>query len=645
MVLGIGFGLVFGGIAGGIVSSIQWLLRLATSYTADTGTGAVNSSTAQKVVEAFDATTGLKLVTVPDVSLTAPVPGLRLSYDTDEGAIGVTQIAAEANRDFTSDTGFWDKTDASVTIPGNGTLVFNSTTNARGVQNLGPRSAGIYKITLAVDSISGSLRAMVNGSNVSTVGTHIEYIAVTENERLKLLSISSASAVVSFFDVEFIRPLFVNNDGSGNSLHPLNAAGEMKLIPWRLDSEPYLLGDEIVTSVGVHNHFYVCTTAGTTAASAPTYTASGVQPLDGSAVFTYTGRYSNLATSTVNHVPAVLTEPVATQQLLNSTAPATQTTGSLPIGDYVLWQNGTGSSDITAGTATISTTGSATDGSPLTFTVSGAGTVTVTITGGPPDEFQLEGGSIPSSFITTAGATVTRPADALTSAQLITAERLALRYTGNGTSRTLLSDGTRNLSVNATGKAEFVTGVPDGVEVITNGDFSSEVGWLATGPWSITGGQAVVSPLAVSGYLRHAIQAGVLYQIEFDIISRSAGSVSFFLAHWSTGASFYAVGHHVFQAVNLAGEYWMYAPAFADLVIDNVSIQEIHTLTSTATLDYGDTIALRMDETAEMYVAGSLEDSVTLPVPIGDWDAITVLDSISDIKADSTIDLTDIIGD
>jgi hypothetical protein len=104
-----------------------------------------------------------------------------------------------------------------------------------------------------------------------------------------------------------------------------------------------------------------------------------------------------------------LNEPVAVQQLLNSDAPATQTTGSLATGDYVLWQNGAGSSDLTAGTATISTTGSATDGSPLTFTVTGAGTVNVTITGAP-DENQLEGGSVPTTFILSAGGTVQRNA-------------------------------------------------------------------------------------------------------------------------------------------------------------------------------------------------------------------------------------------
>jgi hypothetical protein len=109
-----------------------------------------------------------------------------------------------------------------------------------------------------------------------------------------------------------------------------------------------------------------------------------------------------------------LNEPTAVQQLLNSDSPSTQTTGSLSTGDYVLWQNGAGSSDLTAGTATISTTGSATDGSPLTFTVTGAGTVTVTVVGGPPDEFQLEGGSVPTSFILSAGGTVQRNATSFT---------------------------------------------------------------------------------------------------------------------------------------------------------------------------------------------------------------------------------------
>jgi len=114
----------------------------------------------------------------------------------------------------------------------------------------------------------------------------------------------------------------------------------------------------------------------------------------------------------ISPAPSLLMEPAATNQLLNSTAPATQTTGSLGTGDYVCWMEGSDSVAVTAGTATITGGGTATDGTPDLFTVTGAGTVTVTVTGSP-DRFQLEAGSVPTSFIETAGAAATRVADTL----------------------------------------------------------------------------------------------------------------------------------------------------------------------------------------------------------------------------------------
>ena len=110
--------------------------------------------------------------------------------------------------------------------------------------------------------------------------------------------------------------------------------------------------------------------------------------------------------------PALLMEPAADNYLLNSTAPATQPTASLATGDYVLWVEGTGSAAVTAGTATITGGGTATEGTPDLFTVTGAGTVTVTVTG-DLDVFQLEGGSVPTSLIITAGAPESRAVDEL----------------------------------------------------------------------------------------------------------------------------------------------------------------------------------------------------------------------------------------
>jgi hypothetical protein len=106
----------------------------------------------------------------------------------------------------------------------------------------------------------------------------------------------------------------------------------------------------------------------------------------------------------------LLVEAGATNQLHNSTAPATQTTASLGNGTYVLWVNGSGSAAVTNGTGT-GCSGTATQGAPDVFTTSGsAGTCVVTVTGSL-NEFQLELGSWPTSLIVTGGGTGQRAAE------------------------------------------------------------------------------------------------------------------------------------------------------------------------------------------------------------------------------------------
>lgn len=105
-------------------------------------------------------------------------------------------------------------------------------------------------------------------------------------------------------------------------------------------------------------------------------------------------------------------EEARTNFLLNSTVPATQTTASLGTGVYTLWINGSGSATSSAGTATVTGAGAATNGAPNVFTVTVAGTVTITV-GGSLNAFQCEPGIWGTSFIVTAGATATRAADAI----------------------------------------------------------------------------------------------------------------------------------------------------------------------------------------------------------------------------------------
>lgn len=105
----------------------------------------------------------------------------------------------------------------------------------------------------------------------------------------------------------------------------------------------------------------------------------------------------------------------ATNVLLNSFAPATQTVSVSDATTYTLSVYGSGSAEITAGGS-----GTATDGSPLTFTTTGT-SVTVTVTG-TLDVFQLENGGAATSPIETTGSAVTRAADVATIENVDTAE-------------------------------------------------------------------------------------------------------------------------------------------------------------------------------------------------------------------------------
>lgn len=122
--------------------------------------------------------------------------------------------------------------------------------------------------------------------------------------------------------------------------------------------------------------------------------------------------YTTFANNTLAITPGlgVLIEESRTNQLLNSTVPATQTTASLATGTYTLWVNGSGSATMSAGTGTGCGTGTASQGSSVSFTITIAGTCTVTVSGSL-NAFQIELGAFGTSLIVTTGATATRAAD------------------------------------------------------------------------------------------------------------------------------------------------------------------------------------------------------------------------------------------
>lgn len=118
-----------------------------------------------------------------------------------------------------------------------------------------------------------------------------------------------------------------------------------------------------------------------------------------------------------------LTDGPGTQYFVKPQDPTTQTISLPSTSYYTLSVAGTGSAALSANTASISTTGTATEGSDVTFEVTSTGTVDVTITD-PLDWCQLEDGQYSSTRIYNDGT----PGDGSTSSRATRAADSA----GNG---------------------------------------------------------------------------------------------------------------------------------------------------------------------------------------------------------------------
>lgn len=214
----------------------------------------------------------------------------------------------------------------------------------------------------------------------------------------------------------------------------------------------------------------------------------------------------------------LLTEGARTNYLLNSGAPATQTTESLGTGTYTLWVRGTGTAAVAGATATITGAGTANQATPVVFTVTVAGTVTVTVAGSLTF-FQLENSGVVSAPMTTGAATFSRTPDRLiwtptvrgsglfgTSGTIVCVFMLpnvgfgqqALFSIDDGDDNeriTLInpSAGTTTLKLRAVNGGVQTIEVDAGVTLSTNNFFKAAVAWSPAGIAVACNGNAVVS--------------------------------------------------------------------------------------------------------------------------------------------------------
>ena len=168
----------------------------------------------------------------------------------------------------------------------------------------------------------------------------------------------------------------------------------------------------------------------------------------------------------------LLIEESRTNQLLNSTAPATQTTGSLGTGTYTLWVNGSGSAQMSLGTGVGCGVGTATNGTPVNFTITVAGTCIVTVIGSL-NAFQLELGTFGTSLVVTAGATGTRAADSVSL---------------SGTANTIMLGAQGTVRIAAT-----LEGINAGNNVLTGGSNSATFGIMSNNLSGANGGSFLLA--------------------------------------------------------------------------------------------------------------------------------------------------------
>jgi hypothetical protein len=297
-------------------------------------------------------------------------------------------------------------------------------------------------------------------------------------------------------------------------------------------------------------------------------------------------------TVVIDHVGASLTpalrmEPAGANILLG-TPPVTQDL-TLPTGSFTLqvWDT-VGTATVSAGTATITGAGEASKGTPVTFVVTVAGTVTVTID--TAVLVKLELGAIPTSYFAGAAAigdelVTDGTFDVVTTGAAVNSGLLTVGNCYKIASRTdgdFVSAGAPDNNVgtyfNATTTGVGLLDAGDTVNPITFTNWTAGAGWAPQATAGVLTGKAQKIAGTASNLVSVAnvVSLNSVNRTSFEVGSMSGGSLIPYAGGSAPGTSVVADGVYVQTIINNGANLKVYLVAdvaFAGTV-DDVSVKE-----------------------------------------------------------------------
>lgn len=215
--------------------------------------------------------------------------------------------------------------------------------------------------------------------------------------------------------------------------------------------------------------------------------------------------------------------------LLSSGAPATQTTASLAAGTYTLWINGSGTATPSAGTATGCTGfAAASQGVVDTFACTGAGTITVTVSGSL-NEFQLDNTPFGGAYCPTTSSVQTCAADMIALTTFPGAYPAYWLYaSGTPAAPTSFATNQRLLTIGSSGATPvnislIYRAASSGQGAVANGGTGG-----TTSSWAFNGALNVNPVLSQGSFLKSALAVtGASAMSQLDIGVRPDGALQF----------------------------------------------------------------------------------------------------------------------